>query len=148
MTRLMGMVSLLLAAGLAGCMAGPRSGAGLRLPDGDVDHGRVVFVEMKCYSCHRVAGLDDLPEPVADPPVPVMLGGDRPYPRTDGDILTAIVNPSHRIVPAAVAEQVQSGNLSRMGDYSDSLTVRELVDLVAFVQSHYRVVRPPDYALR
>ena len=144
MTRLEGMVSLLLAAGLVGCMPGPRSGAGLRLPDGDVDHGRAVFVAMKCHACHRVAGVD-LPEPVADPPVPVVLGGERPYPRTDGDILTAIVNPSHRIVPAGKAELVQAGGLSRMGDFRDAMTVGELVDLVAFVQSRYTVARPPDY---
>ena len=32
---------------------------------------------------------------------------------------------------------IKSGKLSRMGDYSDVLTVRQLSDLVAFVHSLY-----------
>jgi len=139
MARLDAISVAMLAALAAACTPGPRSGAGLRLPDGDVDHGRTVFVEMKCHSCHRVDGLD-LGEPVADPPVPVLIGGDFPYPRTDGEILTAIANPSHRILPNKRPELVRAGELSRMGDMTDAMTARELIDLVAFVQSRYRVV--------
>ena len=139
MTRLAGAALSVVAAGLAACAPGPRSGAGLRLPDGDVERGRAVFVEMRCHSCHRVEGLD-LPEPVADPPVPIELGGERHYPRTDGELLTAIVNPSHRIVPSGRRESVTQGRLSRMGDFGENMTVSELVDVVAFLQSRYRVV--------
>lgn len=31
-----------------------------------------------------------------------------------------------------------------MADYNDWMTVSQLIDLVAFLQSHYQVV-PPDY---
>jgi hypothetical protein len=126
---------------LAGC-AGQKSTAGFRLPDGDPAKGRAVFVDMKCTSCHEVAG-EELPAPVADPPVAVVLGGVVSYPRTDGDLLTAIVAPSHRFERRDGTGVVSSGGLSRMGDFGDALTVRDLVDLVAYLHSTYEVVPPP-----
>lgn len=103
---------------------------GADLPAGDVQRGRATFVYLRCHSCHRVRGVEQLPPPVADPPVPVVLGEKR---MTDAEIITAIVNPSHEIAREYRAELVSSGRLSRMGDYSDLITVRQLVDLVAFV---------------
>ena len=129
------------AASLLGCNASPRSSAGFRLPDGDVTKGLGAFIEMRCHNCHRVAGLD-LPPPVAEPPVPVVLGGEVPYAKTDGELVTSIINPSHRIAPGWKPELVQRGELSRMPDYGDIMTVRQVVDIVAFLQSRYKVVRP------
>ena len=40
-----------------GCI-NPRSSAGFRLPDGDVERGKAAFLELKCYTCHTVSGLD------------------------------------------------------------------------------------------
>ena len=37
------------------CEVGPRSGQGLRLPDGDVEAGRLAFQELACTTCHDVA---------------------------------------------------------------------------------------------
>jgi hypothetical protein len=37
---------------------------------------------------------------------------------------------------------VTSGGLSRMGDFSEAMTVRLLVDVVAFLQSRYDVQAP------
>ena len=36
----------------------PRSSAGFRLPDGDVERGKAAFLELKCYTCHTVSGVD------------------------------------------------------------------------------------------
>ena len=126
---------------LFGCEAGPKSSAGFRLPDGDPARGRQVVLDMKCYVCHRVVG-GDFPGPSAQPPVPVVLGGDVPYTKTDGELVTSIINPSHRIAPAARTEQVRSGQGSRMPDYGELMTVRQMVDLVAFLHSRYKVIRP------
>lgn len=138
-------LSLTLWAGLTllllGCEAGPKSSAGFRLPDGDPAKGRQVVADMKCYQCHRVAG-GGLPVPTADPPVPVVLGGEVPYAKTDGELVTSIINPSHTITPALRTEQVKSGDLSRMPDFSELMTVRQMIDLVAFLQSRYTVIRP------
>jgi hypothetical protein len=131
----------LLAASVAACVTSPRSSSGFRLPQGDAAKGRAVFVEMRCHACHEVVGTE-LPKPVAEPQVPVRLGGVVPAYRTDGELVTAIINPSHRITRGQDKRLVTSGGLSRMGDFGEIMTVRELVDLVAFLQSRYDV-QPP-----
>jgi L-cysteine S-thiosulfotransferase len=133
---------VLVSGGLLACQADPRSSAGFRLPPGDVERGRVAFVELKCHACHEVSGLDDLPAPVVDPKVPVVLGGEIPHVRTDGDLITSIINPSHKIAPGYPLDEVRRGEESRMIDYSDAMTVRQMIDLVAFLQSRYTVIRP------
>jgi mono/diheme cytochrome c family protein len=126
---------------LAACGPSPRSSAGFRLPAGDVASGRAAFAELRCHACHQVAGVE-LPAPTAAHAVPVSLGGVVPASRTDGDLVTGIINPSHRLVGAYDRSQVSSGSLSRMGDFTDAMTVRQLVDIVAFLQSRYVVERP------
>jgi L-cysteine S-thiosulfotransferase len=132
---------VLLAAAAAACVTTPRSSAGFRLPEGDVQKGRVVFSELRCNACHQVAGAG-LVAPTADPPVAVTLGGVVDAYRTDGELVTAIINPSHRVPREYAAAVVRSGTLSRMGDFSEAMTVRQLADLVAFLQSRYDV-QPP-----
>jgi mono/diheme cytochrome c family protein len=127
---------------LAACTSGPRSAAGFRLPAGDVERGRATFVEMRCHACHRVSG-QELPTPVADPPVPVELGGLVYQARTDGELVSAIINPSYRLAPGYARETITNGRLSRMGDVNDELSVRELADLVAFLHSTYVVTPAP-----
>jgi mono/diheme cytochrome c family protein len=136
-------VALVLVAGVSilACNASRKSSAGFRLPDGDPERGRAVFAEMRCHTCHRIAGAD-FPAPTADPPVPVVLGGEVSYAKTDGDLVTSIINPSHKVVPGLRREQVMRGDASRMPSYGDLMTVRQMIDLVAFLQSRYRVVRP------
>jgi mono/diheme cytochrome c family protein len=126
---------------LMGCEAAAKSPAGFRLPDGDAARGLQVALDMRCHVCHRVDG-GGLPAPTAEPPVPILLGGQVPYSKTDGELVTSIINPSHKIAPALRTEQVTSGGLSRMPDYGDQMTVRQMIDLVAFLQSRYTVIRP------
>lgn len=123
---------------LCGCEAPQKSAAAFHLPDGDPVRGRAAFVELRCHACHAVAGVTDLPKPVADPPLPFVLGGKSAVVRTDGEMVTAILDPSHRITMASPAG-VQSGRLSRMGDFTEAMTVRQLIDLVAFVHAHTEV---------
>lgn len=114
---------------------------GFRLPDGDVKAGKAKFVELGCSSCHSVRSVSDLPKPTANPPVPIALGGGIPSVPTDGQLVTAIINPSHRITARKHAG-VKSGDTSRMGDYSDAMTVRDLADVVAFLHTCYTQVVP------
>lgn len=136
-----GIVGALALSGWA-CARTHKSSAGFHLPDGDVGRGQQVFVDLRCNACHRVDGVE-LPAPVADPPVPVVLGGVIHQVRTDGELAAAIVDPSHRIAPGHRVTEVRAGGLSRMPDYSEQMTVRELIDLVAFLQSRYDVRQPP-----
>ena len=123
------------------CTATSKSSAGFSLPNGDVARGQAAFVDLRCNGCHRVAGLD-LGQPTATPPVPVVLGGEVPHVKTDGELVTSIIDPSHQIAKDFPPDLVKRAGGSRMPDYSDVMTVRQMVDLVAFLQSRYRVVRP------
>jgi mono/diheme cytochrome c family protein len=119
-----------------GCQTGQHSAAGFRLPpDGDPARGKAAFVAFGCNSCHEVAGVD-LPRPTVQPPVPVVLGGMTERAMTDGYLTTSIVYPSYQLAPYP-KDQITANGESRMPRYADRITVRELADLVAFLQSHY-----------
>jgi L-cysteine S-thiosulfotransferase len=133
-------IVVFLAVAPAGCENPRKSAAGFHLPDGDVQRGRAAFVDLRCHACHEVRG-ETLPLPVADPPVPVKLGGIVYQARTDGELAAAIVDPSHRL-SGHPRRLVRAGSLSRMGDANEAMTVQQLVDLVAFLQSTYEE-RPP-----
>jgi len=126
------------------CGGGRKGSSGFRLPDGDAERGRAVFVANRCHACHTVAG-EDLPAPVAQPAVPVRLGGQVSAAITDGDLVTSIVFPSHRLAARVEPAAVRSGGLSRMGDFTEAMKVRDLIDLVAYLQSRYTVVPPVYY---
>lgn len=132
--------------GLSACDSGPRSPVGFLLPDGDVEQGKAAFVELECISCHSVNGVD-LPPPtvIPNPSASVVLGGQVFEIRTDGYLVTSIINPSHKLARGLDKEEITtSAGESRMPDYSDIMTVRQLIDLVAFLQSRYTVVPVPQ----
>ena len=120
------------------CLAAGEAKKEFALPMGDVEQGKAAFQALRCYACHRVEGAD-FPAPVATPPVPVVLGGKVKQMPSRLDLANSIINPSHEFAPGYKDELIKSGKLSRMGDYSDVLTVRQLSDLVAFLQSRYTV---------
>lgn len=101
------------------------------LPPGDAAAGRETCLVMGCAACHKVEAAG-FPAPVATPAVSVVLGPDVAR-RSRAELAESIVAPSHKI-PEGLAN-VSEGKLSRMGNYTDSMTVRELVDLIAFIQS-------------
>jgi len=121
---------------------GPRekSGAGFSLPDGDVERGKIAFVELKCSDCHTLAKMN-LPRP-ENPAITVALGGEEPVIRTDGELMTSIINPSHKLAWGYPKEQIEENGKSRMKDYSDVMTVRQMIDLVAFLHSQHTYVPP------
>jgi mono/diheme cytochrome c family protein len=127
------------AVSFSSCAPPERSASGFRLPEGSVEAGKAAFLALQCNACHKVKGLE-LPGPVAEPPVPVALGGTVDYQPTDGRFVTSIINPSHKLAPGYPRDRIESGAISRMADYSDVMTVRQLVDLVAFLHSRYEFV--------
>ena len=138
------LIALFLA--LSGCSQDPKSGSGFRLPDGDANQGREVFLYMQCNQCHTIAGTE-LPEiPFADPAY-VELGGRVATVKTYGDLVTSIINPSHRLAAGYAKEKVSENGKSNMYTYNRHMTVQELIDLVAFLQSHYDVL-PPQFDYR
>jgi len=138
--------SLVLLMLLASACSGPKSGAGLRLPDGDVERGKAAFLELKCNTCHTVAGTE-MPAPGKDYAYVrvVVLGGEVRQVKTYGALVTSIINPSHSLAPGYPKELITKNNQSAMTNFNDSMTVRQLIDLVAFLQSRYEFV-PPEPA--
>ena len=138
------LLALVFAAG--GCNQDPKSAAGFRLPDGDPSQGREVFLYMQCNECHSIKGVELPAIPAADPPY-VELGGRVATVKTYGDLVTSIINPSHRLAPGYAKDKVSEDGESNMYIYNRHMTVQELIDLVAFLQSHYDVV-PPQFDYR
>ena len=127
---------------LTGC--GQKSGIGFRLPDGSAERGRAAFLALQCTACHRVVGLN-VPNQgtgVAN----VTLGGETARVRSYGELVTAIINPSHRIAPGYPPSQVATPDgqsLMTLAYLNDVMTVQQLIDLVAFLQASYQLVPPP-----
>jgi len=119
---------------------------GFRLPDGDAQAGREAFVYMHCHQCHTVAG-EELPEIPGQSPPYVELGGKVSKVKTYGQLVTAIINPSHRLTPRYAEETVSEDGESKMYIYNEHMTVQELADLVFFLQPKYNVI-VPQYRFR
>ena len=131
---------LLCLTALAACT--PESPYGFRLPDGDAAAGRQAFVELGCNACHEVAGV---PIEYLEGIARIKLGGETTHLRTYGELVTSIINPSHKIAPQHRNRgAVLDGESVMTYLYLNQvMTVQELVDLVAFLQPTYSVVPPP-----
>jgi hypothetical protein len=105
------------------------------LPKGDAAPGRQAFEELKCFMCHRVSSDLKMP-PLAELSGPTLTATLQL--QTSSDIAAAIVAPSHSFsvrTSAAVKAQMGRQGLSPMGDYSRTLAVRQLADLLAYLRT-------------
>lgn len=101
-------------------------------PAGDPETGREVFRAMKCYTCHTIKG-ENFPPPGADEktagPELTGMGGRHPL-----EYLAEAI-----LVPDAVLVDgpgfIGPDGRSIMPTYEDSLSVTQLIDLVAFLSS-------------
>ena len=93
---------------------------GFRLPDGDANAGRETFIYMQCNQCHTVKGEDLPPIPGSEPYVE--LGGTVTHVRTYGELVTSIVNPSHKLADGYAKELVSEDGVSNMYVYNDYMT--------------------------
>jgi sulfur-oxidizing protein SoxX len=124
---------------LTGCDLGPSSGYGFTLPDGDPEKGAQAFTELHCNGCHVVAGRDDIGQP-EDAKLAIPLGGKvTTRIKTYGELVTSIINPSHRVSHGFPKEMAAEGQ-SPMPVYNEVMTVAQLIDLVDFLQAQYELV--------
>lgn len=105
------------------------------LPAGRAAAGEQVFVKMECYSCHTVAGKR-FGKPGSNP------GGIGPdltteYTKLPREYLAeSIVNFDRFAAHGQLKRSyLADDGTSRMGDYTDVLSVRELIDLVEFLKT-------------
>jgi hypothetical protein len=107
----------------------------LAWPMGDASAGRQAFMDLKCTACHAVPSEPDFPRPVSANLGPSLGPGTA---RSDPSYLAAaIMTPSHAISPN-ISPEVRArieGVLSPMGDFGRVMTVRQMVDLHAYVRS-------------
>ena len=128
------------------CGCSRRSAVGFHLPDGNIEKGKAAFVELKCYSCHKVDGVET-PAPIVVKHTPVIIGGEIGRVKTYGELVTSIIDPSHHISVSVQREWELDGKMSPMPDFNRLMTVQQMVDIVSFLQSRY-VQLVPLYTFR
>jgi mono/diheme cytochrome c family protein len=102
------------------------------LPAGDPTAGHAVFAKLECYQCHTIQGEHFSPASI--PPGgtgPELTGMGSHHPAEY--VAESIVNPNAVIVTGP--GYTGADGLSIMPDYRHSLTVAELMDLVAYLTS-------------
>jgi len=133
---------ILLLGGSLGCTGGRHSSAGFRLPEGNAARGQHAFLALECHRCHTVDGME-IPRN-STMPAPVPLGGSTARTITDGYLVTSIIHPRFSMAPAT-RDLLTTGAVPPMPDYADRVTARDLADLSAFLQDHYReIARAPQ----
>jgi mono/diheme cytochrome c family protein len=131
MNRFAVILSIATLAGVGSPAAALGQDRGFYLPPGDSAAGKQAVRQMQCFVCHRITG-SDFPAPHAQPRVPATLGAKQAQESRER-LAESIIAPSHR-VPKDTSGTV-SGGMSRMGDYSEAMTVRQLIDIVAYLKS-------------
>ena len=105
------------------------------VPPGNAAEGRKLFVEAECHKCHEIIG-EKFPELVKEkgdvgPELSHMAGLHPPE-----YFLESIVNPNAVIDHDAKEKDfVGPDGKSKMPDYNDTFTMRQLADLTAYLAS-------------
>lgn len=103
----------------------------LTLPEGNPIEGRQTFKDLKCNSCHRISSDIEMAGPVAKAGAPDL--GIKQSRYRPSYLADSIVFPSH-VVLTPEGRFDHFAKSSRMGDFSDTLTVRQLADIVAYLK--------------
>jgi len=127
---------------LSACDQGANSPKGFSLPEGNPEAGKLVFLKHQCLACHSIPGLVDHNVEREHSP-PISLSSNSAIVKTYAELVTSIINPSHRISRGAQWANYDENKESIMPNYNDVLTVSELIDLVAYIQPHYQVTPWP-----
>jgi hypothetical protein len=116
---------------------------GFPVEDGSIEAGRQAFVDNQCHRCHSVAGVIFPAFPGASSPL-LELGGVTSQVKAYSELVTSVINPDHRIseryrerLPQPTSRQLQSPMTTT---HIETMTVRQLIDLVAFLDSRYELV--------
>ena len=105
------------------------------LPQGDPVEGRKMFAQLECYKCHGVKG-ETFPAVAAAEkgvgPELSQMAGMHPV----EFFAESVMNPNAVIDPDAKKKgYLGDDGKSKMPDYSDSLTVKQIVDVAAYLVS-------------
>ncbi|MFT7686300.1 MAG: sulfur-oxidizing protein SoxX [Candidatus Azotimanducaceae bacterium] len=126
---------------LAGC---DQSTQQFNLPVGNAEQGRANFILLGCNSCHAVDGVQWDGTNTQDK-INVSLGGKTTRIKTYADLVTSIINPSHKLSRKNDASTMTPTGESKMRNYNDVMSVQELIDLVTFLHAKYDIWVPQYY---
>jgi hypothetical protein len=146
MKTLIWFTSIVLLVVMAACSYGPESPKGFSLPEGDVVKGEQVFMKYQCQACHALKGHED-DSLIKEFDTPIPLGGTSSMVKTYAQLVTSVINPSHKLAARrkSIEEKITNDDgTSKMRVFNDVMTVQELIDLVAFLQPKYQV-KPITY---
>ncbi|HSK29776.1 MAG TPA: c-type cytochrome, partial [Candidatus Limnocylindria bacterium] len=94
------------------------------MPKGEAAKGRAVFEKFECYYCHEVRG-EKFPAPEENAPELSQMGPLHPV----EFFAEAVLNPD-AVVPRSYRA---ADGKSPMTDFTEKMTVRELIDVSAYV---------------
>lgn len=143
LTLLPALLSLVM---LAACDPEAVANRGFSLPEGDIETGQQLFQELRCIACHTVAGNDPDDEQwqiEGEREIEVQIGGESTRVQSYGDLVTSVINPSHRLAKGYPAEEVSVDGESKMPNYNGVMRVDELIDIVTFLKTRYVLKQPP-----
>lgn len=125
----------------AGCAYSPIFG--FPVEEGDIDAGRQAFIDHQCHQCHSIAGIR-LPELAGAPPPLLELGGETTQVRSYAELMTSIINPNHAISQRYRDQLLLEATVPLESPmptpHIETMTVRQLIDLVAFLDSRYVLI--------
>jgi len=134
-------VVLSLGALVVGCSYTPIFG--FPVDEGDIAAGRQAFLDHQCHQCHSIAGVTLPPLAGANPPI-LELGGPTTSIKSYAELMTSIINPNHAI-SQRYRDQLRLDAVVPLESPMprpniDTMTVRQLIDIVAFLDSRYQLV--------
>lgn len=120
-----------------------RQARGFALPEGNIEEGKATYKKLACNECHSITGIEWRG---GSDSLKLHLGGEVSAQKSYGELVTSVINPSHKIARGYEQKTVTEGGLSKMKNYNEAMTVQELIDLVTFLQSEYKISIPStDY---
>lgn len=131
-------ISLFTVFTLLGCEYGAESPRGFNFPVGNIEMGQAIFLSSRCLSCHALKGLED-PSIKKQIDPPIKLGGKTNRTTTYAELVTSIINPSHKQARGYEKGKIQKDGISLMQNYNETMTVNELINLVTFLETHYEL---------
>lgn len=116
---------------------------GFPVGEGDIVAGRQAFIDHRCHQCHSV--VDERLPPLAGADRPMLeLGGPTAVAKSYADLTTSIINPNHTISERYRDQQLATAQITIDSPMPrpnlDTMTVRQLIDIVAFLDSKYRML--------
>ncbi len=123
---------------LIGCQQKNNMNQKFSLPEGNMKAGKKVFVDLQCNACHSLPAVKQSPSSSGNS-ITIALGGETRNIKTYSELVTAVVNPSHRIYQGYSDKHKTQDGSSAMRNYNDIMTITQLVDLVSFLQTQYRL---------